>query len=160
MSNRYHLSDVIKYEKISRDYTKKSRGELDEDNPNPEMLLNLISEEKEFNTGFARYVIDRYLQSLTDYIFIITNIDVSLALPSLKKKFFTNKKIENDYKKWLEDYLENNNLCGFHDIIEHLANNNFSHMMHYFFFSEEKKYIDLLNELRKEKNERKFYILQ
>ena len=158
MSNRYHLSQIIKYEKISRDYIRKEQ--LDDDLPDPEMLLDLASQQKEFNAGFAQYVIDRHLQSVADYIYEVKKIDISLELPFLKRDILNNNLNEEAYEKWLTECKEDNFCSNYQETVDAILKHNFINMLFYFFYSEEKMLNERFNEYFNKKNERKFYILQ
>ena len=158
MSNRYHLSQIIKYEKISRNYIKKEQ--IDDDLPDPILLIDLASQEKEFNAGFAQYVIDRHLQSIADYIYEVKKIDIALGIPPLRKDIYNNNVSEKDCEKWLDEYKENNLCSNFQETIDHLIEDNYINMLFYFFYSEEKMLTEFFKECVNKKNERKFYIVQ
>ena len=157
MSNRYHLSQIIKYEKISRDYIKKEG--MDEDTPDPIVLIDYAQQEKEFNAGFVQYVIDRHLQSIVDYVYEEKGINVS-NIHMLRKDIYNNNVIEEAWEKWLDECKENNFCANFKETVDAILKQNFIPMLYYFFYSEEKKLTDYLKECVNKFNERKFYIVK
>ena len=153
----YHMSNIIKYEKISRDYIKKE--DLDEDTPDPMVLIDYAQQEKEFNAGFAQYVIDRHLQNIVDYIYEKKRINIG-NIHALREDIYNNNVDEEACEKWLADCNEDNFCVNFIETLDVIMERNYIPMLYYFFYSEEKKLTDYLKECVNKFNERKFFIVQ
>ena len=153
----YHMSDIIKYEKISKCYIKIEG--MDEETPEPIVLIDYARKEKEVNAGFAQYVIDRHLQNIVDYVYEEKGINVA-NIHTLREKIYNNNVDEEAWEKWLDDCNEINFCSNFMETIDEIIRQNFVEMLYYFYYSEEKKLTDYLKECINDFNERKFFIVQ
>ena len=153
----YHVSDIIKYEKISRCYIKKE--EMDEDTPDPIVLIDYAQQEKKFNAGFVQYVIDRHLQNIVDYVYEKKRINVG-NIHTLREDIYNNNVDEEACEKWLADCNEDNFCVNFIETLDVIMERNYIAMLYYFYYSEEKKLTDYLKECINKFNDRKFFIVQ
>ena len=157
MSDRYHMSDIIKYEALTKKYCK--REYLDEEAPDIETLIDCAHHEKEFNVEYCIYVIKKYLQLIVDFVYERKGINVS-NIHSLREDIYNNNVDENACEKWLADCNEDNLCCGYMDTLDVIMDRNYIAMLYYYYYSEEKKLTEYLSNRVNKLNDRKFFIVQ
>ena len=157
MNNIYHMSDIIKYEALTKKYCKMEY--LDEESPDIEILIDCAYKEKEFNVEYCKYVIEKYLQIIVDYVYEIKGINIS-NIHALREDIYNNNVDENACEKWLADCKEDNLCCCYQDTLEVIIDRNYIAMLYYYYYSEEKKLTEYLTNRVNKLNDRKFFIVQ
>ena len=162
MASQYLLSDIIKYELITKQYCESEGGFT----LSVEELIHLAALEKKFNTDYARYLIIRCLNQISDYI----------SQKALGKGFQVNVKnnvnlredIKNNnfdisnYDNWLKFYEDKTAIDDpdIYDIIDQILKDNNWHVLYYLYYKEEEKLYNFLFNEKNKLNDRKFFIIQ
>ena len=162
MALQYTLSDIFKYEDITRQYCNSEGGFT----LSIQELIHLAALEDEFDTDYADYLIFKRLHQIAEYIYqkainkgIYANVKDN---KNLKKDIENNNFNISNYENWLEFY-ENNTFIDdptIYDVIDQIIKDNNRYVLYYLYYKEENKLYDILfNEKNKLKN-RKFFIIQ
>ena len=147
------MSDIIKYEALTRRYCKMEC--LDEELPDIDILFDCAYKEKEFNVEYCKYIIQKHLQHIVDYVYERKGINIS-NIHALRKDIYNNNVDEKACEKWLDDCNEDN-LCGcFQETLDVIMERNYIAMLYYFYYSEEKKLTECLADLVNKLNNKKF----
>ena len=162
MANQYNLSDIFKYEDITRQYCISEGGvEL-----STQQLIELAAKEDKFDNDYAQYLIFKRLHLIADYIsqkaknkgFIINVKDNE----KIKEDLTNNNGNEANYENWIEFY-EREAFSDYPDVFEiidqAIRDNNWN-VLYYLYYKEENKLSDLVAKEKNKLNERKFFIIQ
>ena len=162
MAIQYSLSDIFKYEDITRQYCN-SEGGFD---LSIQELIHLAALEDEFDTNYANYLIFKHLHQITVYISQKTiNKGFQINVKDNKK---LKKDIENNnfnisnYENWFEFY-ENKTFIDdptIYDVIDQIIKDNNWYVLYYSYYKEENKLYDILFNEKNKLNDRKFFIIQ
>ena len=157
MARQYNMRDICDYERITRRYCEIDH--LDPINPNTAALIDLAYKEEEFNTEYVRFIIDKHLQNIIDYVYEIKGINVS-DIPNLRQDIINNNVVEEKYLEWLEDNVEYSFGSYQADTIDKIIEHDYIQMLYFLYYSEEKKLTKLLVDGINEFNQRKFFIVR
>ena len=162
MALQYLLSDIIKYELITKQYCESEGGFT----LTTQELIHLAALEDEFDTDYANYLIIRHLHQIEDYISqkaLIKGFQINVKNNvNLREDIKNNNFDIPNYDNWL-DYYEDKTFIDdpdIYDIIDEIIKDNNWHVLYYLYYKEEKKLYDVLFNEKNKLNERKFFIIQ
>ena len=146
MTQYYTLSDIFKHEDTTRHYCNLKGGvEL-----LPPSLIDLASQEPNFDTDYAEYVIFRRLHQIAIYIdrqsmkkgYKLTLTDNQ----DLKRKLENNNEFEEYYEGRYQSYEDRTfgDLDPIFSIIDQAVRDNNWNFLYYLYYKEEKNLNDLL----------------
>ena len=146
MTQYYTLSDIFKYEDTTRHYCNSEGGvEL-----LPTSLINLASQEPNFDTDYAEYVIFRRLHRIAIYIdrqSMKKGHKLNLAdNQGLKRHLENNNAIEEYYEGCYQSYEDPTfgDLDPIFSVIDQAVRDNNWNFLYYLYYKEEKNLNDLL----------------
>ena len=163
MAKYYTLSDIFKYEDITREFCNSEGGfEL-----LPPTLIDLAASQPSFNTNYVEYVIFRRLHQIADYIARESKrkgyqVNVSHN-QNLKEDLENNNASKEYYEGWFQRYEEDNgqdDVDTIFPIIDQAVFDNNWNFLYYLYYREENKLYDLLNSHKNNIKDRKFFIIQ
>ena len=162
MAQYYTLSDIFKHEDTTRHYCNSEGGfEL-----LPPELIELASQEPNFDADYAEYVIFKRLHQIAAYINYQSmkkgyKVNVTNN-QNLKEDLENNNTSKEYYEGWYQHYK--NPLCIDTDpiffIIDQAVSDNNCNFLYYLYYKEEKDLNDLLIKQKNRFNEKKFFIVQ
>ena len=162
MALQYTLSDIFKYEDVTRQYCNSEGGFT----LSIQELIHLAALEDEFDTDYADYLIFKRLHQIAEYIYqkainkgIYANVKDN---KNLKKDIENNNFNISNYENWLEFY-ENNTFIDdpdIYDVIDQIIKDNNRCVLYYLYYKEENKLYDILFNEKNKLNDRKFFIIQ
>ena len=159
MARQYSINDIIKYEEMTKYFHNK---ECSESLP-IRVLLDLVASEVEFDGDYARFIIDRRLFSIADYIYKKSGRNVTYN-PILRSDIQNNNIDRNLYDEALESYEDEGNPP--HDdydifpIIDKMIRDNNWNLLYYLYYKEEEELNKLLIDGLNDFHDRKFFIIQ
>ena len=159
MARQYLINDIIKYEEMTKYFHNK---ECSESLP-IRVLLDLVASEVEFDGDYARFIIDRRLFSIADYIYKKSGRNVTYN-PILRSDIQNNNIDRNLYDEALESYEDEGNPP--HDdydifpIIDKMIRDNNWNLLYYLYYKEEEELTKLLIDGLNDLHDRKFFIIQ
>ena len=146
MAQYYTLSDIFKYEDTTRHYCNSEGGvEL-----LPTSLINLASQEPNFDTDYAEYVIFRRLHQIANYIdrqSMKKGHKLDLAdNQNLKRHLKNDNAIEEYYEGCYQSYEDPTfgDLDPIFSVIDQAVRDNNWYFLYYLYYKEEKNLNDLL----------------
>ena len=162
MAQYYTLSDIFKYEDITREYCNSEGGfEL-----LPPSLIDLAAQEPNFDTDYAEYVIFRHLHQIAAYI-ARKSIKIGYQInvthnQNLKEDLENNNASKEYYEGWFQRYEDptSGDLDSIFSIIDQAVRDNNWNFLYYLYYKEENELNDLLANHKNKIKERKFFIIQ
>ena len=162
MALQYTLSDIFKYEDITRQYCNSEGGFT----LSIQELIHLAALEDEFDTDYANYLIFKRLHQITEYIYqkaINKGIQINVKdNKKLKEDLENNNANVSNYENWIEFYEREafNDEPTIYDIINQAIRDNNWNVLYYLYYKEENKLYDILFNEKNKLNDRKFFIIQ
>ena len=125
------------------------------------VLIDLAASEVNFNSNYVRYIINRHLYRISDYIYHKTGKNVTIN-PNLRADIRNNNIDRENYDRWIEYYKDKswNDDPDFYDIIDEIVKENNILVLYYFYYKEEEELTKLLIDELNDFNDRKFFIIQ
>ena len=153
MANQHVIG---KYEAITKRYREAEGSEF----LPVRVLMDLAASESNFNSDYARYVINKHLHDIADYVYHKTGRNISIN-PNLRADINNNNINRENYDSWIEYYKDKswNDDPDFYDIIDEIVKENNIPVLYYFFYKEEEELTDLLIDYLNDFNDRKFFII-
>ena len=119
----------------------------------------MLIKKKKFNAGYVQYIIDKHLQLLVDYVYEKKGINVA-AIQILRQEIYNNNINEEAHEKWLDDCTEDYFCANFKEMVDKIIEQDYTQMLYFYYYSEEKKLTKRLVDGINEFNERKFFIVR
>ena len=162
MAKYYTLSDIFKYEDITREFCNSEGGfEL-----LPPTLIDLAASQPSFDTDYAEYVIFRRLHQIADYITCESKrkgyqINVTHN-QNLKENLENNNASKEYYEGWFQRYEDdaNDDVDTIFSIIDQAVRDNNWNFLYYLYYKEENELTNLLVGHKNNIKDRKFFIIQ
>ena len=162
MASQYLISDIIKYELITKQYCISEGGFT----LSVEELIHLAALEDEFDIDYANYLIIKRLHQIAEYIYQKAmnkgfQINVKNNV-NLREDIKNNNFDISNYDDWLDFYEDKTAIDDpdIYDIIDQIIKDNNWHVLYYLYYKEEKKLYDILFNEKNKLNDRKFFIIQ
>ena len=162
MASKYLISDIIKYELITKQYCESEGGFT----LSTKELIHLAALEDEFDTDYANFVIIRRLHDIADYIYkkaINKGFQVNVTNNKNLREDINNNNFDiANYDNWLEYYEDKAAIDDpdIFDIIDQIIKENNWNVLYYLYYKEEQSLYDFLFNEKNNLKDRKFFIIQ
>ena len=156
MASQYSIGDISKYEQITKHYCEVEGSEF----LPVRTLIDFAASEVEFNSDYVRYIINRRLHDIADYIYKKSQVNVTIN-PRLRSDIQNNNINREAYDKAIESYEDDipYDDSDIYETIDKMIKENNWCVLYYLYYKEEeeltKSLIDGLNDF----NDRKFFII-
>ena len=157
MARQYLISDIIEYELITKQLCESENCEF----LPIRVLLDLEASKAKFNGDYARYIIDRRLCEIADYIYKKSGRNVTVN-PMLRSDIQNNNIDRKAYNEAIESYEDDipyDDEDIFTTIDKMIKENNWC-VLYYLYYKEEEELTKLLIEGLNDFNDRKFFIIR
>ena len=157
MAFQYSIGDISKYEAMTKQFCEKENCEF----LPIRVLLDLAASEAEFDGDYARYIINRRLHDIADYIYKKSGRNVTIN-PILRSDIQNNNIDRKAYNEAIESYeddipYDDDDIFG--TIDKMIRENNWC-VLYYLYYKEEEELTKLLIDGLNDFNDRKFFIIQ
>ena len=157
MASQYSIGNISKYDAITKHYCDLENSE----SVPVRVLIDLAASEVEFNGDYARYIINRRLHDIADYIYKKSGKNVTVN-PRLRSDIQNNNINREVYDKVIESYeddIPHDDEDIFNTIDKMIRENNWC-VLYYLYYKEEEELTKLLIDGLNDFNDRKFFIIQ
>ena len=157
MARQYSIGDISKYEAMTKQFLEVEGCE----SLPVRALIDLAASEKEFNGDYVRYIIDRRLFGIADYIYKKSGRNVTVN-PMLRSDIQNNNIDRKAYNEAIESYEDDipyDDEDIFTTIDKMMRENNWC-VLYYLYYKEEEELTELLIDGLNDFNDRKFFIIQ
>ena len=157
MASQYLIGDISRYEAITKRYRKKEYSDL----LPVRVLIDLAASEVEFNADYVRYLINKRLHDIADYIYKKSRINVTIN-PMLRSDIKNNNINWEAYDKAIESYEDDipYDDSDIYETIDKMIKENNWCVLYYLYYKEEEELTKLLIDGLNDFKDRKFFIIQ
>ena len=157
MASQYLINDISKYEQITKRYCEVEGSE----SLPVRVLIDLAASEVKFNGDYARYLINRRLHDIADYIYKKSRINVTIN-PMLRSDIQNNNINRDAYDEAVKSYEDDIPVCDedIYNSIDKMLRDNNVQVLFYLYYKEEEELTKLLIDGLNDFNDRKFFIIQ
>ena len=157
MAFQYSIGDISKYEAMTKQFCESEGVEF----LPIRVLLDLAASEAEFDGDYARYIINRRLHDIADYIYKKSGRNVTIN-PMLRTDIQNNNINREAYDEAIESYEDDipyDDEDIFTTIDKMIRENNWC-VLYYLYYKEEEELTKLLIDGLNDFNDRKFFIIR
>ena len=157
MAFQYSIGDISKYEAMTKQFCESENCEF----LPVRVLIDLASSEVEFNGDYTRYIINRRLHDIADYIYKKSGKNVTVN-PRLRSDIQNNNINREAYDKAIESYEDDipYDDSDIYETIDKMIKENNWCVLYYLYYKEEEELTKLLIDGLNDFKDRKFFIIQ
>ena len=157
MATQYSIHNICEFEQITKRYCEMDYSEF----PPVRVLIDYAVSEPEFNADYVRYIINRRLHNIADYIYKKSQINVTIN-PMLRSDIQNNNINRDAYDEAVESYEDDIPVCDedIYDSIDKMLRDNNIPVLYYLYYKEEEELTKLLIDNLNDFRNRKFFIIR
>ena len=156
MALQYSIGNISEYEAMTKHYCEVEGSEF----LPIRVLIDLAASEVKFNGDYVRYIINRRLHDIADYIYKKSQVNVTVN-PRLRSDIQNNNINREAYDKAIESYEDDipYDDSDIYETIDKMIKENNWCVLYYLYYKEEEELTKLLIDGLNDFNDRKFFII-